>query len=116
VRLTIVSVLLLITVLLFYFLSRYHVSSSILSFSGILLFLFALLCFWFAFFCFYSFGAQVDSFPPPQMDMKGFLRNLDQVNNQIPKTWNPITQRMEFWFNRHQIQKYYSKKGGCTVS
>jgi succinate dehydrogenase/fumarate reductase-like Fe-S protein len=56
----------------------------------------------------------VDSFPHPQIDMKNFLNELEKVNALTPKAYNTVTQKLDFWVNRSQLSKSYSKSK-CVI-
>jgi hypothetical protein len=66
-------------------------------------------------------GPVVDSFPPPQMDMSGFVRELEKSLSLIPKVCSSITEKKESWINVHELKRHYKggKSGGggkCIIS
>jgi hypothetical protein len=65
--------------------------------------------------CKICLGPVVDNMPPPQVDMKGFIHELETANSLIPKVWSSITQKKEFWIHPREVKRHYGKGGGCVI-
>ncbi len=63
------------------------------------------------------FGPVAQSLPHPHVDLGGFVRELNKANSLVPKVWNPINRRVEYWVDAHKIERTYGKKsgGGCVI-
>ena len=59
-------------------------------------------------------GAAAADLPHPELDWKGFLTRLDEVQGGL-YTWDPCTKSMKQWFNVRKLHKSY-KGGNCAIS
>jgi Mg-chelatase subunit ChlD len=50
---------------------------------------------------------QMDGVPEPEADWKGFLAAVTTMVKKEKKQWNPLTKKMEPWFNTKQLKKDY---------
>jgi hypothetical protein len=50
---------------------------------------------------------KMDGVPEPQADWKGFLAAATVLVNKEKKQWNPLTKRMEPWFDTRRLKKDY---------
>jgi hypothetical protein len=58
--------------------------------------------------CQLCLGRVVESFPPPQIELKGFLRELERANMLIPRVWSSITEKNESWINTQELKKTFT--------
>jgi len=61
----------------------------------------------------YSFGGNVDDYPHPAVDAKGFVANVQRRNKATPTVWNPISKKMSPWINPSAMKDIVG--GKCTI-
>lgn len=56
-----------------------------------------------------------DGVADPNLDWKGFYKDIKRLTKNEKHTWNPITKRLDPWVDYHQMNAMYGEFGGCFV-
>lgn len=63
-----------------------------------------------------SYGSVIDSFVPPEIDLKQFLTQLTNHQTNATKVWGPRKKDSRHWIDVKEVAKCYGKGGaGCVV-
>jgi len=66
--------------------------------------------------CSVIFNVPADKLPHPSAEKKEFISVITQLNSKAPKTWSPITQKMEKWINVAKLENFDKPQvQGCVI-